>query len=52
MPLAELDRYSAGLRSMTAGRATYIQEFAEYQTVPAIVQQELIEAHKKQQHED
>ena len=52
MPLAELDRYSAGLRSMTAGRATYSQEFAEYQTVPPNIQQELIEAHKKQQHEE
>ncbi len=52
MPLAELDRYSAGLRSMTAGKATYTQEFAEYQTVPPNVQQELIEAHKKQQHEE
>jgi elongation factor G len=52
MPLAELDKYSAALRSMTAGRATYTQEFAEYQAVPPIVQQELIESYKKQQQED
>ena len=49
MPLAELDKYSTALRSMSAGRATYTQKFAEYQTVPPNVQQELIEAYKKQQ---
>ncbi|MDQ1265943.1 MAG: elongation factor [Bacteroidota bacterium] len=52
MPLAELDKYSTALRSMTAGRATYIQEFAEYQSVPANVQQQLMDAYKKQQEED
>jgi elongation factor G len=52
MPLAELDKYSAGLRSMTAGRASYTQEFAEYQTVPPNVQQELIDAYKKSQEEE
>ena len=52
MPLAELDKYSTSLRSMTAGRATYTQDFAEYQTVPANVQQELMDAYKKSQEED
>jgi elongation factor G len=52
MPLAELDKYSTGLRSMTAGRATYTQKYVEYQSVPANVQQELIDAHKKHQTED
>jgi len=52
MPLAELDKYSSGLRSMTQAKATYSAEFAEYQSVPMNVQQELIEAYKKSQEED
>lgn len=52
MPLAELDKYATSLRSMSAGRATYTQEYAEYQTVPANVQQELMAAYKKSQEED
>ncbi|MCX6155920.1 MAG: elongation factor G [Candidatus Kapabacteria bacterium] len=49
MPLVELDKYSTGLRSMTAGRATFTQEFAEYQAVPPNVQMKLIEDFKKHQ---
>lgn len=52
MPLAELDKYSSGLRSMTQAKATYSAELAEYQSVPMNVQQELIEAYKKSQEED
>lgn len=52
MPLAELDKYYAGLRSMTQARATYTQKFAEYQSVPGNIQQELIDAYKKKQEED
>ncbi|MFH1051753.1 MAG: elongation factor G [bacterium] len=52
MPLAELDKYSPALRSMTQAKATYAAEFAEYQSVPPNVQQELIEAYKKSQTEE
>ena len=52
MPLAELDKYSTALRSMTQARATYNSEFAEYQAVPPNVQQQLIETYKKQQTEE
>ncbi|MBX3042937.1 MAG: elongation factor G [Candidatus Kapabacteria bacterium] len=52
MPLAELDKYSQGLRSMTQARATYSSEFAEYQAVPPNVQVELIESYKKSQTEE
>jgi elongation factor G len=52
MPLAELDKYSTALRSMTAGRATYTQEFAEYQVVPANVQTKLMEEYKKRHEEE
>ncbi len=52
MPLAELDKYSQGLRSMTQARATHSSKFSEYQSVPPNVQQELIDAYKKQQQDD
>lgn len=48
MPLAELDKYSAALRSLTQGRATYTQRFAEYVPVPPHIQQKLIEEHRAQ----
>ena len=47
MPLAELDKYSSALRSMTQARATFNSEFLEYASVPPNVQTELIEAYKK-----
>lgn len=52
MPLAELDKYSTALRSMTQARATHTQEFAEYQVVPPLIQQKLIEEYKKYQKEE
>ncbi len=52
MPLAELDKYATALRSMTQGKATYSSEYAEYQTVPANVQQELIAAYQKSLEEE
>jgi elongation factor G len=52
MPLAELDKYATTLRSMTQARATYKQEFAEYQAVPPMVQQKLMEENKKRQEEE
>src|SRR5690606_16022888 len=38
-PLAELDRYSTSLRSLSQGRASFTQRFAEYVPVPYEVQQ-------------
>ncbi len=46
IPLAELDKYSAVLRSLTQGRATYVQRFAEYVPVPPHIQQKLVEEHR------
>ncbi|MCS6965142.1 MAG: elongation factor G [Candidatus Kapabacteria bacterium] len=46
MPLAELDKYSAALRSLTQGRATYMQRFIEYVPVPPHIQQKLVEEHR------
>lgn len=52
MPLAELDKYSQALRSMTQARATFNSRFLEYQTVPGNVQQELVDVYKKSQSDD
>jgi elongation factor G len=38
-PLAELDRYSTTLRSLSQGRASFTQRFADYTPVPYEVQQ-------------
>ncbi len=38
-PLAELDRYSTTLRSLSQGRASFSQAFADYTPVPFEVQQ-------------
>ncbi|QOI95984.1 MAG: elongation factor G [Flammeovirgaceae bacterium] len=40
-PLAELDRYSTTLRSLSQGRASFTQTFAEYVQVPFELQQKL-----------
>jgi elongation factor G len=40
-PLAELDRYSTTLRSLSQGRASFTQHFAEYTQLPSEVQQKV-----------
>jgi len=40
-PLAELDRYSTSLRSITQGRGNYAGKFAEYAPVPGDIQKKL-----------
>jgi len=40
-PLAELDRYSTTLRSLSQGRASFTQKFADFVPVPFEVQQKL-----------
>lgn len=46
-PLAELDRYSTTLRSLSQGRASFTQKFSEFATVPYDLQTKL----EKQAHE-
>ncbi|MEM9327737.1 MAG: elongation factor G [Bacteroidota bacterium] len=48
-PLAELDRYTSALRSITQGRASFHSQFAEYAPVPDNHQAALVSAQK---HED
>lgn len=52
VPLAELYRYSTTLSSLTSGRATFTQEFIEYQQVPADVQTKLLQAYAEAAEED
>ena len=52
VPLAELYRYSTTLSSLTSGRATFTQEFLEYQQVPADVQDKLLKAYEAEQQEE
>lgn len=52
VPLAELNRYSTSLSSLTSGRATYGMRFAEYQQVPADVQTALLKAYEEEEKDD
>jgi len=40
-PLAEMDRYSTTLRSLTHGRASFVSTFSEYSPVPGDLQKKL-----------
>jgi len=46
-PLAELNKYSTSLRSMTQGRGIHRQKFSHYEEVPGEIQQKLMEAYAK-----
>jgi len=47
VPHAEMLRYATDLRSITQGRGSFKMEFAQYEEVPANVQQEIVAQHKK-----
>ncbi len=51
VPLAEIQRYTTDLRSITGGRGVFTMEFSHYERVPAHIAQEVIEARKKEQSE-
>ncbi len=48
VPLAELYKYSTTLSSLSSGSATFTMEFADYQPVPADVQDKLLKAYMEQ----
>ncbi|MEI8205024.1 MAG: elongation factor G [Bacteroidota bacterium] len=52
VPLAELNKYSTSLSSITSGRATYGMKFAEYVQVPSDVQTALLKAYEEQEKDD
>ena len=52
VPLAELNKYSTSLSSLTSGRASYTMKYAEYQPVPSDVQDQLLKAYEAEQKEE
>jgi elongation factor G len=52
VPLAEMNRYSTALSSITSGRATYGMRFAEYAQVPGDIQDKLLKAYEEQEKEE
>jgi elongation factor G len=46
VPLAEMYKYSTSLSSLTSGSATFTMKFADYQQVPADVQDKLLKAYE------
>ncbi|MDH5379749.1 MAG: elongation factor G, partial [Cyclobacteriaceae bacterium] len=47
-PLAELDRYTTSLRSITQGKANFSTRFAEYAPVPGELQKQLINEYENE----
>ncbi len=52
VPLAEMNKYSTSLSSITSGSATYTMKFAEYSQVPGEEQDKLLKAYEKEQEEE
>jgi elongation factor G len=52
VPLAEMNRYSTALSSLTSGRATYNMKFAEYTQVPGDIQDKLLRAYEEQEKDE
>ncbi len=52
VPLAEMQRYTTDLRSMTGGRGVFAMEFDHYETVPSHLAEEIIQAAKQEKEEN
>ena len=52
VPLAEMNKYSTALSSITGGRAIYTMKFAEYTQVPGDVQEAVIKAYEAEEEEE
>jgi elongation factor G len=52
IPLAELNKYSTALSSLSGGRATYTMKFSKYEQVPMDVQEKLIKTFEAEEEED
>jgi elongation factor G len=52
VPLAEMNKYSTALSSITGGRAMYSMKFLEYAQVPGDVQEAVIKAYTEEEEED
>jgi len=52
VPLAEMNKYSTALSSITGGRAMYSMKFAEYSQVPGDVQDAVIKAYEAESEDE
>ena len=52
VPLAEMNKYSTSLSSLTGGRAMYGMKFSEYAQVPGEIQEELLKAYEAESKEE
>lgn len=52
VPLAEMNKYSTALSSITNGRAMFSMSFDEYSQVPGDLQDELLKTYEAEQEED
>lgn len=52
VPLAEMNKYSTTLSSLTSGRATYGMKYADYQQVPMDVQEKLLKEYEASQKDE
>ena len=52
VPLAEMNKYSTALSSVTGGRAIYTMKFAEYSQVPGDVQDAVIKAYAEEEEDE
>jgi len=52
VPLAEMNKYSTALSSITGGRAMYTMKFSEYAPVPGDVQEAVIKAYTEEEEEE
>jgi len=48
VPLAEMQRYTTQLRSLTGGRGIFFMEFSHYENVPPQIIQEIVTARQKE----
>jgi elongation factor G len=52
VPLAEMNKYSTSLSSITGGRAMYSMKFSEYGPVPGEIQEDLLKTYAAEQEEE
>ena len=52
VPLAEMDKYSTSLSSLTGGRAVYSMRFSEYMQVSTEIQEQLLKKYEAEQEEE
>jgi elongation factor G len=50
-PLSEMYRYAIDLKSITHGRGHFVMEFAQYEEIPAMIADKIVEKAKKEKAE-